>query len=123
MPPEVIPERVDRLLWKFFPDGIAPALRQEALVALARFGLEQSVVAPGTRVVDIKVGRNNVVVASKEYWFAQLRKGSGVTDEAFEPLQFVVELWAGLRVAIGQIKAADCDSVYVRFQVAAVRIV
>ena len=53
---EVIPESVNLFVGELRADGIGPALREEALVAVAGFGLEQCVFAPRTRVVDIEVG-------------------------------------------------------------------
>ena len=44
-------------------------------------------------------------------------------DEAVEPLELVVELGAGLRVAIRQVQAADDDAVDLGLDVAAVRVV
>src|SRR4029077_20418185 len=56
--------------------------------------------SPRTRVINILIGRNDVVVARKHYWMTAVVKAGGVVDQPFEPGQFVVEFGTGLRVAV-----------------------
>jgi len=44
--PEVIPEGVNLFVRKLRADRIGPALREEAFIAFARFGLQQRVFSP-----------------------------------------------------------------------------
>ena len=44
-------------------------------------------------------------------------------DQPFKPCEFVIEFRAGLRIAVGQIQAADNYAANARFDIAAVRIV
>lgn len=47
----------------------------------------------------------------------------GVPGQALDPAQLVVEFWSRCRIAIGQIEAADQDTVYGRLDVAAMGVV
>ena len=47
-------------------------------------------------------------------------KTRGVRDEPFKPLKLVIELGAGLRIALGQVQAANEDAGDGRLQVTAV---
>src|SRR6185369_15091538 len=52
---EVIPEREDRLVGMQMPDRIGPALLEQALVTLPGFRLQQCILEPRARVVDVEV--------------------------------------------------------------------
>src|SRR5688500_1140617 len=88
---KVIPESVDRLFREKMPNGIDPALREEALVSLADFGLKERVFAPGTGIVDIKVGGDDVVIADQRDGFFGFDESGGVRVEAIGPGEFVIE--------------------------------
>ena len=49
---------------------VGPALREQALVALAALGLQQRVLQPRARVVDVEVGGHDVVVAGEHHRMA-----------------------------------------------------
>src|SRR4051794_3308405 len=46
-----------------------------------------------------------------------------MADQAFEPGQFVIELWTGLGIAVGQVQAPDQNATNRRLDVTAMRIV
>src|ERR1700692_4628779 len=97
---EIIPEGVDTFVLIASAHGIGPSLSKQALIALAAFRLQQRILQPRTGVVNILIGRNDVVVARKHYWMTAVVKLAGVVDQPFEPGQFVVEFGTGLRVAV-----------------------
>ncbi|MNT91495.1 hypothetical protein D3C72_2326040 [compost metagenome] len=43
-------------------------------------------------------------------------------DQAFEPVQLVIELWPGLRVAVRQVETSDQHPVCRSFQIAALAV-
>ena len=117
-----VPEGVDGLFGKAAAESIGPPLQEEALKALAALGLEQSVFNPGARVVNIKIGRDDVEISGQGHGVSRLTEGIGVGNQAAEPFQFVIKLRAGLRISIGQVEAADEHSIDRRLQIAAVGI-
>src|SRR5688572_19928088 len=119
---EIIPEGVDRFVRELRSDGIGPTLCQEPLVTVAGFGLEEGVVAPGAGIVNVEIGGDDVVVAGEDDGLAGGGEGFGVLDEAFEPGKFVFEFRAGLRIPVGEIKAADENAVDRGLNVTTVRI-
>jgi hypothetical protein len=50
-------------------------------------------------------------------------QSGGMCNQALEPFQLVVELRSGLRIAIGQVQAADDDPVHRGLDVAAVQVI
>src|SRR2546428_533818 len=114
---EVIPERVDRFVRMPRADRIDPSLLQQPLVALAALGLQQRILAPGARVVDIEVRRHHVVVAREHHRMAARPQALRMLDQALEPRQLVIELRPGLRIAVRQIQAAADDPLHPRLQI------
>ena len=120
---EVIPERVDALLRVQLAQRVGPALREQAPVALAALGLQQRVLEPRARVVDVEVRRHDVVVAREDHGSAARVELGRVLDQPLEPAQLVVELRSGLRVAVGQVEAPDDEVAHLGLDVAAVIVV
>ncbi|MNE87756.1 hypothetical protein D3C80_1849930 [compost metagenome] len=83
--------------------GIGPALVQQTLITLAALGLQQGILEPGTRVIDIEVGGNHIVVTGQHHWMLAALQRMRVLDQALEPGQFVIELRPRLRIAVGQV--------------------
>ncbi|SPA54885.1 protein of unknown function [Cupriavidus taiwanensis] len=123
VPAEVIPEGVDRRVGMVLAQRIGPALRQQACVGIAAFRLQQGILAPGTRVVDVLVGRHHVVVTGQHHRVAAVEEFLRMRDQPFEPGELVVELRPRLRVAVRQVKAADQHACDRRLEVAAVAVV
>src|SRR6185295_12262030 len=120
---EEIPERVDALVRVQLAQRIDPALREQPLICVARLRLQQRIFLPALRIVDVEVRRDDVVVAEQHDRLARRIQRLRVLDQPLEPLELVFELRTRLRIAVGQIQAADDDAAHFRFDVAAVRIV
>src|SRR5262245_26035155 len=101
---KVIPERIHPLVRKARPQRVGPTLSQQPTVTLPGLGLQQRVFKPRARIVDIEIGRYDVVISRQHDGFSALAKGRRVAEEALEPGQFVVELWPRLRVPVRQVK-------------------
>ncbi len=119
---EVIPEGIDALVRVARAQRIGPALCQQAAVAFPALGLQQRVLEPRARVVDVLVGRHHVEVAGQHHRMATVIQALRVTDQALEPRQLVVELRPGLRVAVRQVEAGHQHAVDGGFEVAAVSV-
>ena len=50
---------------------------------------------------------DDVVVAGEDDGLLAFAESRGVANEAFEPGELVSELWTGLRIAVGQVEAAN----------------
>jgi hypothetical protein len=61
---------------------------------------------------DVLGSSYDVVIAGQHDRNTFRQKFGGMGDEALEPRQLVIELWPGLRIAIGEIKGRDQDSVH-----------
>ncbi len=120
---EEIPEREDLLVRVQLAQGIDPALLQQALPGGARFGLQQCILAPVLRIVDVRIRGNHVVITRKDDGHAGVVESLCMLCEPLEPFQLVLELRSRLGIAIGQVDAAHADAVHVGLDVAAVRIV
>ncbi len=118
--PEVVPEGVDALVGMAGAEGVQPALRQQALVA--------------GRGSPAAAGRSSATTAGcrcRSRWGRRCSRrpappdgrcrssAAGVGEQPLEPGQLVLELGTGLRVAVGQVQAADQHAVDRRLEVAA----
>ena len=97
---EVVPEREDLLVRVNRADRVDPSLREQALIGIARLGLQQGILAPMLRVVDVEVSRHDVVVACEDHRLAAVVKRLRMLDEPLEPRELVDELLARLRIAV-----------------------
>src|SRR5580704_375334 len=119
---EVVPEGVDALVRMHLAKGIGPALSDQVSECLSGFGTEERVIHPAFRFIDIKLGRDHVVVAGENDGRVGSEEILGVFRQAIEPTEFVIELGPRRRIAVGEIKAADDDAIDPRLDVAAVRV-
>lgn len=101
----VVPKGERHLLAVHFGDGIRPPLRQDARERIARLWLQQGVIPPGVGLVDVCVGGHDVPVAQKYDRMLGIPQLLGTALQPLEPSEFVVELGARLRIAIGQVEA------------------
>ena len=62
---KIIPEGVNLFVRKVRANRIGPALREQALIAFARFGLQQRVFSPRTRIINIEIRRHDIVIAGE----------------------------------------------------------
>src|SRR5262249_44488947 len=85
-----IPEGVDRLLGIALADRVGPTLAHEPLKLLAHLNPEEGVVGPALGLVDVTLGRDDVVVAGEYHRGIALNELRGVLDQAIEPLELVV---------------------------------
>ena len=108
---EIVPERIDRLVRMQFPDGVGPALREKTLISRARLRQKERIVDPALRLIGIQFRRNDVVVPGKNDWLVAARTAVRIFDQAFEPVQLVIEFRAGRRIAVGKIQAADPQAI------------
>ncbi len=58
---EMAPEGIDSLARMQSAERISPSLLNEATIGVTRLGREQRVVEPALRLVDVEVGRHDVV--------------------------------------------------------------
>ena len=73
--------------------------------------LDQGVIIPGGRRIDVDLGRRDIVVAGQHDRHVLAQQLARMRLQAPEPGQLVVEFRARLRIAVGQIDAADEDAV------------
>ena len=104
-------------------DRIDPALRQQALIGGAALRLQQRVVVIGLGLIDVLLGRYDVVVAREHDRDAGLVERGGVADQPLEPGELEIEFRPGLRVAVRRIERGDQHAVDGRFDVAALGVV
>ena len=120
---KIIPERVDALVRIARAQRVGPALRQQTPITFAAFGLQQRILEPRSRVVDVVVGRHHIEIARDHHRMAAIAQRRRMGDQALEPRQLVVELGARLGIAIGQVQAGHQHAFDRRLQIAALRIV
>ena len=86
-----------------FTERVSPSHLGKLGVRGARRRLKQRVFDKRFYRVDIEVGRHHVVVASQDDGDFLIKKVGSVIQQPIEPVQFVVEFRARLRIAVGQI--------------------
>jgi hypothetical protein len=104
---KVVPERVDPLVRMQRAQRVGPALLDETAVGVAHFGSEERVIDPALRLVDVEVGRHDVVVAGEHDRRAAVQQAPGVRRQPFEPAELVVEPGSRRRIAVGQRGTVD----------------
>jgi hypothetical protein len=105
------------------PNGVGPALFQQPLIRLARRGLQQGVLFPGRRVVDVEIGGHDIEVATEHHRLLRPIQRLRMRVQPLEPLQLVVELRPRLRIAVRQVNARDTQPVNVRLDVPTVCVI
>ena len=82
----------------------------ELRVGCAALRLHQGIVIPGCRGIDVDLGRSHVVVAGQDDRHVFAQQLARMRLQAPEPRQLVVEFGPRLRIAVGQVDAADEDA-------------
>ena len=100
-------------------ERVGPALRHEPAILLARLGREQRVLEPALGLVDVDVGRDDVIVANQDRRHLAVEQRARMGLQRVQPGELVVELRARLRVAVGRVHVADEDAAHRRLDVAA----
>jgi hypothetical protein len=116
--PHVIPEGVDALIRVELPDGVDPALAEQPLEHGAGFRLHEGVLLVGGCRVDVRVGRDDVVIAGEHDGSIERIELGGVADQPLRPSELVVEFRARLRIAVRSVEACDEDAVDSGFEIA-----
>lgn len=105
---KILPEGPGRrIAWKSLPDGVRPSLVQQFGEGRPARRLKERVFLPGPAAVDVRLGRHDVIVARQNDRRIKVDQTPGVTVQAVEPGQLVIELGTGLRIAVRQVEAAD----------------
>ncbi|GGI67195.1 hypothetical protein GCM10007973_00410 [Polymorphobacter multimanifer] len=99
-------------------DGVGPALPEQGAEGGAAFRLHERVVLHGARVPDVVVMGDDVVIAGEDDGSAEAEQGRGVRLEAGHPGELVIELGAGLGVAVGEVDAGDAHTADLGFEIA-----
>src|SRR5260370_41119950 len=79
--PEIVPKGIDALVRMECSQRIGPALSDEALIGVADFRAEQSIVYPSLRLVNVEIGGHDVVVAGEHNGRATGEKRFGMGGE------------------------------------------
>ena len=96
----------------------SPALRDQRPEGGAAFRLDQRILVPRLRGIDIDLGRRDVVVAGQHHGDILLQELCGMGAQALEPVELVIEFRSRLRIAVRQIDAGDDDAVDGGFDIA-----
>ena len=120
--PQIGPEGPKRSGRMELAQGVGPALAQQALISGADLWLQQRVVGPRVRLIDVGLGGHDIVVAGQHHRRAAGSQVFSVGDQALEPSQLVVELGAGPWIAVGQVEAGDQHAIDRRLDIAGLRI-
>jgi hypothetical protein len=99
---EIVPERVDGLVGMKPAQSVGSALGEQVLVCGPRLRKKQCIVHPALRLISIHLGRDDVVIASKDDWLIEFDKPFRIPRESFEPGKLVVEFRAGCRITVGR---------------------
>jgi hypothetical protein len=121
--PEVVLEGVDALAGVTSAHSVGPAWGHQIMECRADLRPEQRIVGPALRLVDVELGRHDVVVTRENHLLARGQQLGCMCGQAFELAEFVVELRPGRRIAVGQVEAADQGVVHCRLGVAAACVV
>src|ERR1700722_1315809 len=114
-----MPERVHRLCGVKSPHRVQPSLFRQSSKGAPALWLNQRVLVPRLRSIDVVISWNDVVVAREHYGYSCGQKFGAVRQESPQPSELVIKFWTGLRVPVGRIKRSDDDPIYCRFDVPA----
>src|SRR5256885_14682779 len=92
--PPIVPEGVDPLVRVKAPDGVGPSLCDQLTIPVARLWSEQRVLRPALRLVDVNLGRDDVVIADQDRRHVAVEQVTRVGLKSIEPGELVVELRA-----------------------------
>src|SRR6185437_2005061 len=114
----IIPEAVAMRLGMEDAERIDQAEVEEGAEAAARFRTAQRVVAPAGGIVDVIVGRHDVVVAGEHERDLAGEQALGMRLEPRHPAKLVGEFLGIDGIAVGQIERADTQVAERRLEVA-----
>src|SRR5690606_1944535 len=82
---EIIPESIDLLFGIKFPDRIGPSLAQKRFERHAGFRQKQGVFYPTFRLINVKFGRDYVVITGEYDRFSTFVKFGGMVGKPLKP--------------------------------------
>src|SRR5665213_2136571 len=91
-------------------DRVTPALRYQRPERRAALRLDQGILVPRPRRIDIEFGGRDVVVAGQYHGNVLLQEFRGMRSQPLEPCELVIEFRTRLRIAVRQIDAGDNDA-------------
>src|SRR5690606_6679460 len=91
--------------------GVCPSLVEKAAEDVARLGTKEGVVCPALWLVDVRRGRDDVVVARQDHRSTGLNQPGGMSDEGFRPGELVLKPRTGRGIPVGQIETTHQDAV------------
>ena len=97
----IIPEAVNSFIGMEMADRVGPALIQNAPEGGPGVGRKQRVVLPILGLVDVEVGRDDILVAARDHRRLQVEQRFEMRVETRHPLELVIIFGARPRVAIG----------------------
>src|SRR3984957_15277201 len=104
-------------------DRITPALCHQRLERGAALRLDQCLLVPRSRRIDIELGGRDVVVAGQHHGNVLLDEFRGMRSQPPEPCELGVEFRTRLRIAVRQINAGDNNAFDGGFDVARLAII
>jgi hypothetical protein len=84
-------------------DSIYPPLLEEATEGGAAFWLHERILRPRLRRIDIPISRNDIVVACQHNGHIRRVEVRGVSGEAVQPSELVIEFRTRLRISVWRI--------------------
>ena len=100
-------------------NGVGPALRETVLKRSSALWLQQGVVIPGLRRVDVEVCRHNVVISRQHDGRSSRAEFSRMGVQSFQPSELVIEFWTGLRASVWSVDRRDEHVVKCSLEIAA----
>src|SRR5712691_550862 len=120
---EIVPKGIDALARVQLTHRIGPAPSDEASEGVPHLGTEERIIKPALWLIDVKIGRHNIVVASENDGRGRGEQRVSMLGQAREPTKFVIELRAGRWIAVRKVEAADQHAIDRRLDVTAMCVV
>jgi hypothetical protein len=120
--PQVVPERVHRLARVQSPDRVHPSLFRQLSKGCPARGLNESVLVPRLRGVDVLLSRNDIVVPCEHDGHSCGQKLGRVGRQSAKPSELVIEFGTRLRIPVGRVERRNHDPIHCRFDVPALRV-
>src|ERR1700733_8191185 len=117
-----MPERVHRLGWVKGTYRIHPSLIRQRGKGGTAGGLNQRVLVPRLRRIDVTISRNDVIISREHDGHSRGQKLRGVGRQSAKPSELVVKFWTWLRIAVGRVERCDNNPIHCRFDVSALRV-
>ena len=114
----IVPEGVERLLRVELAQRVGPAAADQPPEGGAAIRMDQRVVVPGPRLIDVEIGRRNVEVAGKHDGRAAPAQRGRMLPQPFQPGQLVVEFRPGPGISVWRVDGGDQHAAHGRLDVA-----